>query len=268
MLSVPHGEVRARVLGCGDETVVLVCDAPVFIEHYEHLITLLAKRYRVVCMELPGMGFSVPKAGFGFTLQEQAQAVEQVLRALDVSACTLAFPCVNGYLALLLARSSPELVKRVVVLQTPSWEEEKKWALAIDFGGRGWIATPYLGQLLVSSSQRTIARRWFMKALGSGVDAAQFRNIHGSARRWLRLGARLTHPSLLFATRSYLRAHLAACAGHLGHSRSDAPRDPQGFRVQYFRDAESLSFEASGHCPELEQPHLFTEHLVRFIEQR
>jgi pimeloyl-ACP methyl ester carboxylesterase len=38
--------------------------------------------------------------------------------------------------------------------------------------------------------------------------------------------------------------------------------------LQYFRDAESVSFEDAGHAPELEQPALFVEHLVRLIEQR
>jgi hypothetical protein len=45
MLSVAHGEVR--VSGSGAEVVVLVCDAPVFIEHYEALIALLVEACRL-----------------------------------------------------------------------------------------------------------------------------------------------------------------------------------------------------------------------------
>lgn len=269
MLSVPNGEVRVRVGGSCRETVVLVCDAPAFIEHYDALIALLVRRYRVICMELPGMGFSVPAAGFGFTLQEQADTVEQVLRALDVEDCTLAFPCVNGYLALLLAQSAPELVRRVVVLQTPSWEEERKWALDIDFRGRGWVATPYLGQLIVSVSRRMVARRWFAKALGSGADAAEF-----SARSTAALDAGCSW-GLASLTQAYFSAPAPvflpisqpALVIWGAQDRTHRATDKESV-LQYFRDAESVSFETSGHSPELEQPGLFTEHLVRLIEHR
>lgn len=269
MLQVPNGEVRVRVSGSGGETVVLVCDAPVVIEHYDALIALLVERYRVVCMELPGMGFSVPAAGFGFTLQEQATTVEQVLRALDIAACTLAFPCVNGYLALLLAQSAPDLVRRVVVLQTPSWEEERKWALDIDFRGRGWVATPYLGQLIVAASKRRIARRWFAKALGSGADDAEF-----SARSAAALDAGCGW-GLASLTQAYFSAPAPvftpisqpALVIWGAQDRTHRATDKDSV-LKYFRDAESASFETSGHSPELEQPGLFTEHLVRLIEQR
>jgi len=236
---------------------------------YDALIASLVERYRVVCMELPGMGFSVPVAGFGFTLQEQAETVEQVLRALDVAACTLAFPCVNGYLALLLAQNAPELVSRVVVLQTPSWEEQKKWALKIDFRGRGWVATPYLGQLIVSLSQRMIARRWFAKALGSGADAAEF-----SARSTAALDAGCGW-GLASLTQAYFSAPapvftpISQPALVIWGAQDRTHRATEKDSVlQYFRDAESVSFETSGHSPELEQPGLFMEHLVRLIEHR
>jgi len=96
MVCVSRGDIRVRVTGAGPHTVVFVCDMPVLIEHYDRLFTLLEPRYRVVCRELPGMGFSVPGPAFSFTLVEQASVVEEVLRALGVQACTLAFPCVNG----------------------------------------------------------------------------------------------------------------------------------------------------------------------------
>jgi len=269
MLSVPNGEVRVRVSGSGAEVVVLACDAPVFIEHYDVLIALLVERYRVVCIELPVMGFSVPTPRFGFTLHEQAETVTQVLRALDVAACTLAFPCVNGYLALLLAQNAPELVSRIVVLQTPSWEEEKKWARKIDFRGRGWVATPYLGQLIVSVSRRMIARRWFAKVLGSGADAAEF-----SARSTAALDAGCGW-GLASLTQAYFSAPAPvftpisqpALVIWGAQDRTHRATDKDSV-LQYFRDAESVSFETSGHSPELEQPGLFTEHLVRLIEHR
>ena len=158
---------------------------------------------------------------------------------------------------------------RVVVLQTPSWEEEKKWARKIDFRGRGWVATPYLGQLIVSVSQRRIARRWFAKVLGSGADAAEF-----SARSAAALDAGCAW-GLASLTQAYFSAPapvfspIAQPALVILGARDRSHRATDKASVlQYFRDVESISFETSGHSPELEQPRLFTEHLARLIEQR
>jgi pimeloyl-ACP methyl ester carboxylesterase len=269
MLSVPSGDVRVRVSGSGRHTVVFVCDAPIFIEHYDRLFTLLGDRYRVVCMELLGMGFSVPNAAFTFTLAEQASAVEQVLRALGVTSSTLVCPCVNGYLAMLVAQNAPALVSKVTVLQTPSWEEEKRWARAIDFRGRGWVATPILGQFIVAASQRVIARKWFAKALHHESDAADF-----TARSTAALDA-----GCGWALASLTQAYFSAPNPLLspvsqpalviwGNQDRTHRKTDKSSVLQYFRDAEMLSFSKSGHSPELEEPALFVEHLTRLIEQR
>ena len=62
LLRVPNGDVRLRVSGSGSDVVVLVCEAPVFIEHYDALIARLVERYRVVCM----LAKSTSEAGAGW----------------------------------------------------------------------------------------------------------------------------------------------------------------------------------------------------------
>jgi pimeloyl-ACP methyl ester carboxylesterase len=133
----------------------------------------------------------------------------------------------------------------------------------------GWVATPYLGQLIVSVSQRMIARRWFAKVLGSGADAAEF-----AARSTAALDAGCGW-ALASLTQAYFSAPAPVFSpisqpalviwGAQDRTHRMTDRDSV---LQYFRDAESVSFETSGHSPELEQPDLFSEHLVRLIEQR
>lgn len=267
MLAVEHGLIRVRATGTGPHTIVFVADTPVFIEHYDALIASLETHYRVVCLELPGMGFSVPSATFAFSLVEQAEVVAQVLRALRVDACTLAFSCVHGYLALLLAQKEPAIVRRVAVLQTPSWEEEQRWARLMDFRNRGWVAKPILGQLIVAASQRVIAHRWFAKALSPSSDASAF-SMQSKAAFDAGCG---------WALASLVQAYFAAPApvlspisqpslviwGMEDRSHRLTKRDSV---LQYFKDAELIQFEKAGHSPELEQPTLFKEHLVRLIE--
>lgn len=200
---------------------------------------------------------------------EQAGVIEQVLRALGVQACTLAFPCVNGYLALVLAQNAPELVQRVVVLQTPAWDEAKRWARRIDFRGKGWVATPVMGQLIVALGQRRIARRWFAKALSEHSSSAEFSACAGAAFDagcgWALASltqAYFSAPAPIFAPISQ-----PALVIWGNGDRTHRTTDKQSV-LQYFRDAESIQLENAGHSPELEQPALFVDHLLRLIEQR
>jgi pimeloyl-ACP methyl ester carboxylesterase len=167
-LAVGSADVRFRLEGRGSETVVFVCDTPVFIEHYARLFELLTPGMQVLCIELPGMGFSVANGVYRFSREEQAATVAAVLVSLQLEACTFAFTCVGAYLAPLIAASRPELVRRVLLIQAPSWNEARAWARRIDFRGKGVVATPYVGQVLVRAFRKRIAARWFAKALAPG----------------------------------------------------------------------------------------------------
>ena len=81
---------------------------------------------------------------------------------------TLAFTCVGAYLAPLIAASRAELVRRVILIEAPSWEEGRRWARRIDFDGKRVVATPYVGQVLVRVFRKRIASRWFAKSLAPG----------------------------------------------------------------------------------------------------
>ena len=131
------------------------------------------------------------------------------------------------------------------------------------------MATPYLGQLIVLLGRRRIARRWFAKVLGSDADAAEF-----AARSTAAFDAGCGW-GLASLTQAYFSAPAPvftpisqpALVIWGARDRSHRATDKDSV-LQYFRDAERVSFETSGHSPELEQPGLFTEHLVRLIEQR
>jgi hypothetical protein len=62
-----------------------------------------------------------------------------------------------AHLAWLLAAELPNVVRGVISVQAPSFAQERAWARRIDFRGRGLVATPLLGQLLVSAGKRRLA---------------------------------------------------------------------------------------------------------------
>lgn len=82
---------RLRVLDSGGEghPVVFAPDGPCVIEHYEQLRALLAPDFRVSVFDLPGFGFSPPRADYDHSLRSGGQAIAGLLETLALRDATL-----------------------------------------------------------------------------------------------------------------------------------------------------------------------------------
>lgn len=264
-IATTRGTLRVRDVGNSSRAIVFVCDMPMLIEHYAELIELLRPDFRVLCIELPGLGFSTAGPAFDYSLTSQAAAVREVLAALNVRDCVLAFGCVGAYLALLLAHQLPDVVARVVLMQAGAWDGELRWARRIDFRGRGVVATPYLGQVMVRALRKQIARRWIAKALGKKELTAEFVR---RANAGLDAGAAWALASL---TQSYfgtqapefrpLEQEALVVWGE--RDRTHAETDPRGV-LEWLPRGQLVCFEQAGHFPELEEPQEFTRVMCEF----
>jgi pimeloyl-ACP methyl ester carboxylesterase len=159
-----------RVAGRGRRTIVFACDMPNVVESYDEIIRLLGDEYRLVFWEQPGFGFSYPKAGFGFTLDEYVGAMTAMLELLDLAPYTLVSPCQNVFQALMVAHRRHDIVERLVLMQAVRWRDMKTfsdWAMGrfvfagafVPAFGKEIVRTPYLGQMLWANMERRIARR-------------------------------------------------------------------------------------------------------------
>ena len=163
-IELPGAIIRYQIIGSGNRSVVFIPDAPNTIEHYERLCNILKNDCKVIVLELPGFGFSIPaNKNFSFSLNEAVQTVIDFFDALLLKNCVVCFPCVAGYIALEMAKKRPELISTIINVQTPSWDEEKKWAKRVDF--KGLIGTPVIGQWLMKVFKKTIAKHWYKIAL-------------------------------------------------------------------------------------------------------
>jgi pimeloyl-ACP methyl ester carboxylesterase len=274
LVELAQGSVRVRTVeastgaGAAAVPVAFVCDGPVGIEHYAALFDRVTQRRRAVCFELIGLGFSRPSASFGFTLEEQIVVTEGVLRAIGGGPFILAFSCVGAYVALGLAARCPELVDRLLLIQAPSWSEERRWARRIDFRGRGLLATPYLGQALMALGREQVASRWFAKVLGPDASAAEFSRVAHAA---MRAGAAWTLASLVqeyFGNRAELpslRTDKPTLVLWGSADRTHRTTDRRSMQA-HAPGARFVQWERVGHFPELEQPDLFCELLESFAE--
>jgi pimeloyl-ACP methyl ester carboxylesterase len=236
--------------------VVLACDPPNVIEHYDALFELLGAEYRLVCLELPGFGFSRPSPGFRFGIDAYADVAEQVLDQLGVASGTWALSCVWSYVSLRVAARRPDLVQALILIQAPDWSQETAWARRIDTGGL--MRTPFVGQAVMAVGSRAVARRWYASALPRGHAAATATAFTAPADQALRRGAAFCLASL---TQSWFRAgdpllppvHKPAVVLWGGADRTHRHSTPDSALRYVPRGLVALDADA-GHFPDLERP--------------
>lgn len=162
--------IRYRACGVGP-TIVFAVDAPATIELYDELIAEL-RGFRVIVFEPPGFGFSVMKLPQDFQFYRSNDLIAEFLRNVAGESAILAFSCVLGLGAVDIAARYPDLVSHLIMLQTPSWQEEVAWKKRRD--AAGGLAVPVLSQLLLKRMVAKRAPQWLRYAIGRPHAAERF----------------------------------------------------------------------------------------------
>ena len=265
LLDLPKAVVRVREAGSGARTIVLTPDAPVVLEHYGPLIDLLAPHARVVCFEFPGCGFSYPRFGFGFTLEDYVGALRAVLDALEVRRATLAFTCVNALVAMAFARSDPDRVERLALAQVGGAGEMRAFGQRIDFklAGVPVLATPVIGQLFMAARRDFAAQTWFRIALPKGFAAEAIRS---TARDIFRRGGQFCLASIVqgmsrVAPEAITGANCAAGVAWGMADRTHAKTRKESV-LDHLPQATLHRLPERGHCPDIEAPEAYSRLLL------
>ena len=263
-VEVEGAVLRVRTGGRGSHTIVFTPDPPNVIEHYDRLFELLAPHARIVCFELPGFGLSFPRGGFDPSLPIGAAIVARLLEHLGTGPCVLALACAAGLLSFSLAAERPDLVSKLVVIQTPSWPEEIAWTRRVDSGNL--LGRPILGQLVMAFGKRRVATGWYAAATPDRETAQRFDVV---AQERFDHGAGYCLASAFQA----IRREPVPDFGVLGqdalvlwgmadrtHRRTDK-RSPLAF----LPGARIVELEGVGHFPDLERPEWFRDRLLEFL---
>lgn len=80
------------------------------------VVPFLARRYRVICPDLPGFGESGPTASGDYSIGEQADRVVRFIDALALGPCHLGGNSMGGYIALAIALDAPDVVTSLLLL--------------------------------------------------------------------------------------------------------------------------------------------------------
>ncbi len=257
------GPVRVYDSRSGKPCVVFVPDGPNVIEHYERLIGLLSPKLRVVCFDMPGFGFSLPRRSYKHSLDQGAHAVLGVLDALAITSATLAFSCANGFYALRIAQTAPERVSSLFLSQTPSMSAMHVWSKrAIPWP----LRIPVLGQIVGWLIRKKAAQAWYGIALPRKTCA---RSSKVKAQSALSNGGCFCLASvcqgLVREKVDSLMGVMAPCTLLWG-TKDHSHRYTDSLSLhELVPSAEIIRFEDCGHFPDLEQPERFAAILMESV---
>ena len=269
IISTSIGEIRLSDSGANLPCIVFVPDGPNVLEHYERLIELLSPNFRVICFDMPGFGFSLPRGSYTHSLNDGARAVLAVLDHLQIETATLAFSCANGLYALRAAHMAPARITSLVLSQTPSLAAMQAWTKIIPRP----LFVPVLGQICAWFFRRKFARIWYPRALANVKDHIVFQQktesafAHGSCFCLAGVVQGLCREQI-----DSLNAVSIPCLMIWGSKdRSHKKTDPSSIRLSAPL-SEIVIFEDCGHFPELEQPERFaaliTQHMANFAQSK
>ena len=119
LLKLPGGELEVVEKGPRDASpIVLVHCFSCAINWWNRMMPMLDRDHRVIAVDLLGHGGS-EKPTSGYTIPNQADLVAQALGKLGVRDAVVAGHSLGGSVAVGLAERSPQLVKKVMIVDTP-----------------------------------------------------------------------------------------------------------------------------------------------------
>ncbi len=264
MIKLSMGNIRILDTKEGKETILIIPDGPNIIEHYFSLIKKLEKSFRVIIFDLPGFGFSTHKGNYDYSFQKTNQLIIELLDIVQLPKVNLVFPCAGGFFGLAFTQAYPEKVNHLMLIQTPSLGEMKKWTKRIV---PNYLKKPYLSQVLMPFVENKFANSWYDYALPKGVDGTTYKSV---ALKAIKNGATFCLCSLTQGLTEEMDTDLSIDASipmTLVYGTIDFTHKGTNFEsiLQYHAKADVIAFEQCGHFPDLEKEDKFVQLLKEKI---
>ncbi|MGW1267756.1 alpha/beta fold hydrolase [Streptomyces sp. NPDC002491] len=257
-----EGTLRYLKAGAG-APLVLLHTVRTQAEHFRLLVPLLADRYTVYALDLPGMGYSEIVPGASYDEPAMRAGVERLLTELDLHDVTLVGESMGAVLALTAAADLPERVRRVVAVN------------AYDFSGGiarssllarlvvGGVLAPGVGPVIAGVEPRPALRKILQGGLG---DKSALREDY--VDELLKVGGRPGYPAVARAVYQALPSLIAARSRypeikapvHLVYGEKDwsRPSDREADR-RLLPAADFTQVAGAGHFIALERPDVLAD---------
>src|SRR3954447_7162716 len=165
LLKLPGGEIDVVEKGPRDASpIVLIHCFSCAINWWNWMMPRLDRDHRVIAVDLLGHGGS-EKPTSGYTIPNQADLVAQALARLGVRDAVVAGHSLGGSVAVGLAGRSPQLVKKVMIIDTPPDHSGSSLGLVAKLG-----FAPVIGELFWRVKPDFAVRKGLAVAFAPGFD--------------------------------------------------------------------------------------------------
>ena len=199
-----EGALRYLKAGMG-APVVLLHTVRTQAEHFRSLIPLIADRYTVYALDLPGMGYSEIVPGASYQEPAMRAGVERLLTELDLNDVTLVGESMGATLALTVAADLPHRVRRVVAVNTYDFRDGIARSSLLARLVVGAVLAPGIGPIVAGVEPRAALRRILQGGLG---DKKTLQDDY--LDELLHVGARSGYPTVARAVYQSLPSLIAA----------------------------------------------------------
>ncbi|MGW1559908.1 alpha/beta fold hydrolase [Streptomyces sp. NPDC002144] len=258
------GEGTLRYLKAGSGApLVLLHTVRTQAEHFRHLIPLIADRYTVHALDLPGMGYSEIVPGASYDEPAMRAGVERLLTELDLHDVTLVGESMGAVLALTTAADLPERVRRVVAVNTYDFRGGIARSSLLARVVVSGVLAPGVGPVIAGVEPRPALRAVLQGGLGdkSALRADYVDELLQVGRRpgypVVARGVYQALPSLIVARSRYpgVKAPVHLVYGEKDWSR---PSDREANR-QLLPTADFTQVPKAGHFIALERPDVLAD---------
>ncbi|MYS91227.1 MULTISPECIES: alpha/beta fold hydrolase [Streptomyces] len=252
-----EGTLRYLTAGTG-APLVLLHTVRTQAEHFRLLIPLIADRYTVYALDLPGMGYSEIVPGASYDEPAMRAGVERLLTGLDLHDVTLVGESMGAVLALTTAADLPERVRRVVAVNTydfPGGIARSSLLARVVVSG---VLTPGVGPVIAGVEPKPALRKILQGGLG---DKSALREDY--VDELLQVGRRPGYPTVARGVYQALPSLIAARSRypevkapvHLVYGEKDwsRPSDREADK-RLLPAAEFTQVRKAGHFITLERP--------------
>ncbi len=260
--STEHVQYRYREAGEG-QTIIFTADPPMTLEVYDSLIDIFSKRFRVIVVELPAMGFSAAQQRYGFGFQETNDDLAQLIREVGGMRNILAYSCAASMCAIDVAVRMPDLVSHLCLIQGGGTESFARWKAGRD--PKGILARPIVGQLAMKRMAPKRMPQWYALSVGRKDLVGHFCEC---AERSFEKGAMW---SLASAYQIYLEhdGELPPPSQPIlsmwGGADRSHPKENVHSLARLFDGVSCVTFDDLGHTPELEEPQRVFDAISAFV---
>jgi pimeloyl-ACP methyl ester carboxylesterase len=255
--------------------ILLVPGAFTTYRAWNRVLRELASRHRVLAVDYLGVGDSdKPEQGFGYTVEEQADVLAEMIVILQLSGVSVVGASYGGALALNLAARYPDLVDKVVSIEGGALITPE----ALNYGSLGdLIEWPVLGDIIWGFMKsglfdRTTARSVMGEAWSDLTPEEQREiidifsaNIMTVSRvSWTKIYRVITRRIDFIASLADTRVPLLYLYGEKSKYRAVAEMNASRLEAQN-PGAEIVPFMEGIHDLHLQYPHAVASTILRFL---